>query len=136
MTNIDLIGELQGVVNAQSLNIKLHGVALVDSSLLLRSIECMKLGYSSTFSTLNEYLKDGETLTPTEYVLLELLIAAGGEAVSYAELNAKSGIASGVNGSDLDSLWVHKCRLARKLKADYEIGTVRKRGYVLLRGGQ
>ena len=70
-------------------------------------------------------------MTPIEYDILALLIAAGGDAVPYSEINQRAGIMSGTHNDHMESLWVHKCHLMSKLRPEFELVTVRKRGYAL-----
>lgn len=131
-TKLDLLSALQRTLNNQIHNASNYGLILINANLIKDSIDALRIGSLKTFSTLHDYIRDGETLTPTEFTILELLIAAGGEAVAYKELNARAGIESGTSSEQMASLWVHKCRLGNKLKPQFEIVTLRKRGYALL----
>ena len=129
---IELITELQRTINNQAANARRHGIVIVDSALVERTINLLKYTSLKTFSTLHDYLKPGETLTPIEFSILEALLAAGGDAVPYAELIHRSGIVAGPTDDSHKSLWVHVCRLRSKLRSGYRIGTMRLRGYVLI----
>lgn len=130
-TSLDILSALQRTLNGQIHNATSHGLILISANLVKESIDALRVSNLKTFSTLRDYLRDGETLTPTEFTILELLVAAGGEAVAYDELNQRAGIAGCEEGC-MKSLWVHKRRLLMKLQERFEIVTLRKRGYALL----
>lgn len=131
-TSLDILSALQRTLNGQIHNATNHGLILISANLVKESIDALRVSNLKTFSTLRDYLRDGESLTPTEFTILELLVAAGGEAVAYDELNQRAGIESGCDGGGMKSLWVHKRRLLMKLQERFEIVTLRKRGYALL----
>ncbi len=129
---IELVAELQRTINNQAANARRHGIVIVDSTLVERTINLLKYTTLKTFSTLHDYLKPDETLTLIEFAILEALLAAGGDAVPYAELIHRSGIVAGPSDDSHRSLWVHVCRLRAKLRSNHHIGTMRLRGYALI----
>lgn len=129
LTNRELLTSLEQALRHNQTN---YGMILIDPTLISASIHAITLGNTRVLPTLHEHIKDGESLTPIEYNMLTLLLAADGQAVAYTDLNRGAGIESGEGHDDMASLWVHKCRLASKLKRQYEIVTMRLRGYALV----
>lgn len=114
-TSLDILSALQRTLNGQIHNATNHGLILISANLVKESIDALRVSNLKTFSTLRDYLRDGESLTPTEFTILELLVAAGGEAVAYDELNQRAGIESGCDGGG------HEITMGTQAAASHEV---------------